>query len=134
VGIPTVFVSGDTTTVAEARSFLGEAIETVAVKEARGRNAAICRPLATTRAELTAAATRALGKRAEVVLYRPDEPWQLEVDFVTMAQCERASRTAGVERLGPMTVRIMGATPWEQYRVLWATLRSALYEPGSWLA
>jgi D-amino peptidase len=134
LGIPTVFVSGDTTTAGEARAFLGEAIETVAVKEARGRNAAICRPLAATRAELTAAAARALTNRAEVALYRPEQPWRLEVDFVTMPQCERASRTAGVERLGPMTVRIAGATPWEQYRVLWATLRSALYEPGSWLA
>jgi D-amino peptidase len=134
LGIPTVLVSGDTTTVAEARAFLGEAIETVAVKEARGRNAAICRPLAATRAELSAAAARALTNRAGVALYRPEEPWRLEVDFVTMPQCERASRTAGVERLGPMSVQILGATPWEQYRVLWATLRSALYEPGSWLA
>ena len=52
LGIPVVLVTGDTTTVAEARAFLGDAIETVAVKEARGRNAAICRPPGATRRPL----------------------------------------------------------------------------------
>ena len=134
LGIPTVMVSGDQTTIAEARAFLGDAVETVAVKEARGRNAAICRPPAATRPELTAAAAKALEQRSRVMPYRPDEPWRLEVDFVTMPQCERASRTAGVARLGPMSVLIEGATPWAQYQVLWAALRSALYEPAAWLA
>ena len=32
------------------------------------------------------------------------------------------------------TIRVLGDTPWEQYRNLWAGLRSALYEPASWLA
>jgi D-amino peptidase len=133
LGIPTVMVTGDTTTVAEARSFL-DGIETVAVKEARGRNAAICRPLAATRPEITAAAARALEKRASIRPYLPDRPWQLDVDLLTMQQCDRARRTAGVERIGPVTVRILGADPWQQYRNLWAALRSALYEPAAWLA
>ena len=127
LGIPTVLVTGDTTTQDEARAFLGDAIETVAVKAARGRNAAILRPLAATRPEITAAAARALAARDRVGLYRPEQPWRLEVDFVTVPQCDRAARAAGVERLGPLTLRIDGPTPWEQYRVLWAALRAALY-------
>jgi D-amino peptidase len=134
LGIPTVLVTGDETTCAEARTFLGEGIETVAVKRARGRNAAICRPPAATRPEITAAAARALAARERVGRYEPAKPWRLEADFVTMVQCERASRAAGVERLAPTTLLIDGADPWEQYRLLWGALRAALYEPAAWLA
>ncbi len=134
LGIPTVMVTGDATTVAEARAFLGESIETVSVKEARGRNAAICRPPAATRPKITAAAARALANREKVQPSVPDQPWRLEVDFLTMQQCDRAARTAGIERLGPLSVRIAGDSPWQQYRALWAGLRSALYEPAAWLA
>lgn len=134
LGIPTVMVTGDTTTVAEAQAFLGGAIETVAVKEARGRNAAICRPPSATLPEITAAATRALGKRGVIAPYMPRRPFDLEVDFLTMPQCDRAARTAGIERRGPLTIGVPGDEPWAQYFALWAALRSALYEPASWLA
>ena len=133
LGIPVVMVTGDTTTVAEARDFLGGEIETVAVKEARGRNAAICRPPGATRPEITAAAARALEKRDAIRPYQPERPLRLEVDFLTMAQCDRAGRTAGVERIGPVTIAVPGDDPWQQYRALWAALRSALYEPASFL-
>ena len=133
LGIPVVMVTGDTTTVAEARDFLGGEIETVAVKEARGRNAAICRPPGATRPEITAAAARALEKRDAIRPYQPERPLRLEVDFLTMPQCDRAGRTAGVERIGPVTIAVPGDDPWQQYRALWAALRSALYEPASFL-
>ena len=133
LGIPTVMVTGDATTVEEAKVFLGPEIETVAVKRATGRNAAICRPPAVTKPEITAAAERAVGQIGAVPLYRPEEPWRLEVDFTTMPQCDRAARTAGIERTGALGITVHGETPWEQYRTLWAGLRSALYEPASWL-
>lgn len=134
LGIPTVLVTGDATTCEEARSFLGDTVETVAVKSAFGKNAAICRPPAATAPEITAATKRALQNASNVAAYRTDETPNIEIDFLTMQHCDRASRTSGVERLGPMTIRVQGSTPWEQYRNLWAGLRSALYEPASWLA
>lgn len=133
LGIPVVMVTGDTTTIAEARHFLGDSIETVAVKEASGRNAAICRPPSATLPEITEAAKRALENRAATPPYNPDRPLLLEVDFLNMMQCDRASRIAGVEQVGPLTIQIAGADPWEQYRVLWAALRAALYEAASFL-
>jgi D-amino peptidase len=133
LGIPTVLVTGDQMTTAEARAFLGEEIETVTVKRARGRNAAICRSPAATLPEIEAAAKRAVGKAQQVSLYQPDVPWLLEVDFLTMQQCDRASRTAGAERTGPLSIMLHGDQPWDQYRVLWAALRAALYEPAAWL-
>ncbi len=133
LGIPTVLVTGDQTTIQEAQLFLGDQIETVVVKEARGHNAAICRPLQACYEDITAAANRAAQRLRDVPAYAPGRPWRLEVDFNTMAQCNRASRTAHTERLGPLTVAVHGDNPWEQYQALWAALRSALYEPASWL-
>ena len=51
-----------------------------------------------------------------------------------MVQCDRASRTPGVERLSPMTIRVLGNSPWEQYGNLWTALRASLYEPASFLS
>ena len=134
LGIPTIMVTGDTTTCAEAKSFLGEGIETVAVKRASGRNAAICRPPSATRPEIEAAAKRALERMAAIPAIAYQEPLRIEVDFLNMQQCARAGRTRGIEQVGPVTIAVEGDNPWEQYRNLWAGLRSALYEPASWLA
>ena len=134
LGIPIVLVTGDTTTMAEAGKMLPDGVELVAVKEARGRNAAICRPLAEARADIAAAAQRALANAASVEPYRPERPFEIEVDYLTMAQCERGACIGGVETRGPRTIRISSADPWEQYRVLWAALRAALCEPAGWLA
>lgn len=134
MGIPVVMVTGDTATVAEARDFLGGNIETVAVKEATGRNAALCRPPTATRPEITTAAARALAGRDRVPPYVPDQPFELEMDFLTMPQCDRAVRIAGIERRGPLTIRVHGDSPWNQYAALWSALRAALYEPASFLA
>lgn len=134
LGIPVIMVTGDQTTTREAVAFLGEQIATVAVKQASGRNAAICRPASTTRPEITAAAERALQNLANMHPYVPAATLVIEIDFLTMQQAERAGRTQGIERTGPVTITVLGSNPWEQYRNLWAGLRSALYEPASWLA
>lgn len=134
LGIPTVMVTGDETTMAEASDFLSDAIQTVTVKKSCGYNAAICRPLTQCHAEITDAAERALKSSDSIPLYRPSEPWELEVDFNTILQANRAGRTAGVTRVSPMTIGVDGDSPWDKYQNLWAALRSALYEPASWLA
>lgn len=113
---------------------LGDGLVTVAVKEATGPNAALCRTPAATRPEITAAARRALSERANWKVYAPGQPFTIEMDFVTMAQCNRASRTRGVERLSPMSIRVLGETAWEQYGNLWMAIRESLYEPASFLA
>jgi D-amino peptidase len=134
LGIPTVLVTGDTATMAETGAMLPSGVELVAVKEARGRNAALFRPLEECRADITAAAERSLANHANVSPYRPETPFEIEVDCVTMAQCERCAKISGVDQRGPRTIRISAAEPWEQYRVLWAALRAALCEPAGWLA
>lgn len=133
LGIPTVMVTGDATTIGEATDFLGSEIQTVTVKESCGRNAAICRPPAATLPEITEAAREAVGKIGSVNLYTPERPQTIEVDFNTMQQADRAGRTEGAEQTGPLSIRIEGTHLWDQYQTLWAALRSALYEPAVWL-
>lgn len=134
LGIPTVMVTGDETTCGEARAFLGDNIATVVVKSASGRNSAICRHPERTVIDIREAATLALAKIEAVPLYTVGSTARLEVDFLTMPQCDRASRCHGVERLNGVTVAIHGETLWEQYKHLWAAIRAALYEPASFLA
>jgi D-amino peptidase len=133
LGIPVIMVTGDTTTMSEAQSFLGNQIETVAVKEAVGTSAAICRPPSATLPEITAAAKRALENLDQAQVYNLPK-FRLELDFFTVPQCDRASRIASVERLGPVNVLISGDSPWDQYQTLWSALRAGMTEPASWLA
>jgi len=133
LGIPVIMVTGDTTTVAEAIEFLGNQIETVAVKEAVGTSAAICRPPSATVPEITEAAQRALENIGNAKIYQVAN-FRLEVDFFSVPQCDRATRIANVERLGPVTMLVEGDSPWDKYQTLWAALRAALTEPASWLA
>jgi D-amino peptidase len=134
LGIPVVLVTGDSTTVAEATRMLGDEVQTVAVKDATGRNAALCRPPTATGPEITEAAVSGLRNLQQAKIYRPSGNGVIEVDFCTMAQCIRASRVAGVEQIGPMTLRFHGESLWDRYRVLWAALRAAINEPASFLA
>src|SRR6185312_10003246 len=85
LGIPVIMVTGDTTTMAEATAFLGKQIETVAVKEAVGTSAAICRPPSATLPEITAAAKRALENLDQAQVYNPSS-FRLEVDFFSVPQ------------------------------------------------
>ncbi|MGA7671757.1 MAG: M55 family metallopeptidase [Nitrolancea sp.] len=133
MGIPVIMVTGDTTTVGEATEFLGSQIETVAVKEAVGTSAAICRPPSATVPDITAAAKRALENIGNARVYQ-SASFRLEVDLFNVPQCDRASRIANVERLGPVTILVEGGSPWDKYQTLWAALRAALTEPASWLA
>lgn len=133
MGIPVVMVTGDTTTCAEAHRFLGDEIQTVAVKDSVGRNSAICRPPSATLPEITEAAKKALENRGEVKPYLQGQSIQFELDFLTMLQCDRAAQVSGVERVSPVTIRIEGDNAWDQYGVLWSALRAALHEPASFL-
>lgn len=133
LGIPVIMVTGDRTTMGEVWSFLGNQVEKVAVKEAVGTSAAICRPPSATLPEITAAAKRALENLGSAKVYNLRD-FRLEVDFFRVPQCDRASLIASVERIGPLTINIEGDSPWDKYQTLWAALRAALTEPASWLA
>lgn len=94
---PVVFVSGDEAACAEARTLLGEGLETVAVKTGLGRFSA--RHLAPARARrlIQEGVARALSDPGRVAPYKLDSPVTLEVELTTSDQVDDFRQRAGVE-------------------------------------
>jgi D-amino peptidase len=100
-GVPVALVSGDQSLASEARSLLGDEVETVVVKQAVGRFAT--RSLAPTVAcqRIREGAARALRRRHEPYVLKP--PIQLEVDFAL-------TQMADMAELVPGSIRTSGRT------------------------
>jgi D-amino peptidase len=119
-GVPVVLVSGDQAVAAEAREFLGEAVETVVVKEALGRSAA--------RSVAPGVACRMIRERAAAALrgrhapFTFSPPIRLEVDFVTSVMADTAELVPGSQRVGGRTL----AFTHDDYREVFRAWR-ALY-------
>ena len=112
LGIPTIMVTGDSTTCAEARDFLGEGIETVAVKR---RQSAATPPSAARRPPPAPRSRRRRNGRWsawQTSRASPTgQPLRIEVDFLNMQQCARAGRTRGIEQARPGHDRGRGRRP-----------------------
>jgi D-amino peptidase len=119
-GVPVALVSGDQALAAEAREVLGPAVETVVVKQAVGRFAALSVP--------PVEACRRIREGAAAALRRPHAPIRLpspvhlDVEF-------RSTHMADMAELAPGTVRTAGravAYTHDDYREVFRAWR-ALY-------
>jgi len=111
-GVPIGLVTGDRAAVQEAIELLGP-IETVAVKQALGRLAAECFPVADNHHAIRAAAKRALeGRRTP---WKVDAPVRLRVELSRPDQADRAVRLPGAARLDGNTVEWIGQDMPEVY-------------------
>ena len=102
-GVPVVLVSGDNTLAAEARTLLGDAVETVVVKEAVSRYAARSLSPAEARRRIAAGATAALARP-----HRPHvaaTPVIIETEFARTVHADMAELVPGSERVDGRTVR-----------------------------
>jgi D-amino peptidase len=119
-GVPIVLISGDQQVIAEARDLLGAASVTVQVKEAIGRSAARCLPVAEARRRIQEGAKLALERRRTSVdgswLLRPPSPATLTVAFVNTTQAELAALVPGSERIEARSVQFTHADYREVYR------------------
>jgi D-amino peptidase len=97
LGVPVVLVTGDSTVCAQAREHLGD-IETVTVKEAITRYAARALHPAKACELIRAGAKRAVGRAATIAPFRPDPPFELEIDFVNAACADAAELVPGTRR------------------------------------
>ncbi len=100
--VPVIMLSGDQTVCAEAHEWLGE-VETAIVKQAHGRMAAECLPLAEAQQKIRAAATRAVKRLREGQAPAPlrlPSPITVVVDFIQSEMADRAMIFPGVRR-GP---------------------------------
>jgi D-amino peptidase len=100
--VPVILLSGDQTVCAEARGLLGD-LETAVVKQALGRYAAECLPIAVAQELIQTAAARAASRlRAgqAPAPFRLPPPITVAVDFVHSEMADRAMIFPGATR-GP---------------------------------
>lgn len=101
-GAPVIALTGDQHACAEAQDLLGPALEIAVVKNATGRFAAQCLPLAEAREHICEAAARAVLKFREGRAAKPynvSAPVRLTVEFKESQHVDRAFLMPGTERL-----------------------------------
>ncbi|MGC0421818.1 M55 family metallopeptidase [Embleya sp. AB8] len=113
-GVPVVLVTGDDLTCAEAARY-APGCRTVTVKTAISRHAAICRTPAATSTDIRREAAAALANPPDRPTTTPT-PHMIEVDVDSPYLAERASATAGVDVVGPRTVRLQAPDAREALR------------------
>jgi D-amino peptidase len=99
--VPVILISGDQTVSAEAVEMIG-AIETAAVKQARGRMAAECLPPEVAQQAIYDAARRAVGRLRAGESPQPlrlETPVTVTVELVHSEMADRAAISPGVRRL-----------------------------------
>jgi len=118
-GVPVIFLSGDQAAADDLRGSVPEA-ETAVVKEGLGYYT--CVSLAAEKAQevIEKTAARAFAKAAQVHPYRIQGPVTIEVEYTTRnTPSPDASLPAGIERVGPRTLRFSGKDFLTVWR-LWA--------------
>ncbi len=102
-GVPVVFLSGDQIICEEAKHLLGP-IETVAVKQAIGFNAAQMLPMERARKLIEQGVQRGVERRGEIKPFRQTQPVRLDVRFKNVLPTEKVSLIPGVNRTSGNTV------------------------------
>ncbi len=98
---PVIALTGDQHAGAEAQDLLGPALEIAVVKNATGRYAAQCLPLAEARERICEAAARAVTKFRSgqaPAPFRLQTPIRLGIEFMDTQQVDRAFLMPGTER------------------------------------
>ena len=113
-GVPVALVSGDQALAAEARALLGDAIETVVVKQAVGRFAAKSLAPSVACERIRAGALSALGRKHSPLKVSP--PIRLEVDFALTQMADMAELAPGSVRQAGRTVSYSGDDYREVFR------------------
>ena len=110
-GVPLLMVSGDEAACAEARAFF-RPIETAAVKQGLGRNAAIGYPPEEAREGIRQAARRAMALVGKARPFRPIAPMEVRLEMYRSDMCdEMVEKWPAAERLDARTIRRVTADP-----------------------
>ena len=105
--MPVTLVTGCSEAVKEAKRFLGDDIETVAVKEALGRFDAICLAPAKAHKLIKEAAERAVRKAKSIKPFRFKSPVEVIIEYFHSNFADPLSRLPNAERVGPRSVKII---------------------------
>ena len=139
-GVPVGLVAGADDLVREAHADLGNDVELVTTKIARGFNLAECWGPKRTQGELERAAHRAVARWREP--RRQGRPVRLPVSGPVVAElethrremCDKMALVPGLERVGARTVRAEGRDAAAAFGTLWHGITEAFKEPAAWLA
>jgi D-amino peptidase len=124
--VPVIMLTGDTETCAQAKTVLGDALLTVAVKEAQGRYAAKNLPLDEARKRLRECAKEALQKKGQMAAFRLDPPFKFELEVNNSAQAELPTLIYLIKRTNPRTLEFSA----DDYLVGFKLLRAAINLAG----
>ena len=113
-GVPVALVTGDEAVCAEARELLGE-VETAAVKEARGRQSALCAPQSATRELIREASQCAVAGAGRFKPFRPQGAAVFTVEFADSQQAARAGLYRQARMLDGLRVQVQGADVLEAF-------------------
>jgi len=122
--VPVILISGDQTVCAEATDLLGP-IETVAVKQARGRMAAECLPPEVAQQKIYEAARLAASRFRAGQASQPlrvQTPVTLTLDLVNSEMADRLELLQGVRRLEGKRIEIVAEDMLIAYRLLRAAV------------
>jgi len=117
-GVPVVLVSGDAAYVGQARQTYAVNAEAVVTKTAVTAQAAHLRPVDEVRADLRAAAERAMLGLGSQKPWVVGSPYTVEMKLANATHVEVAAGIPGVEKIGPLTVRFVEADPETAYRLI----------------
>ncbi|MCE5238845.1 M55 family metallopeptidase [bacterium] len=106
LGVPIGLVAGDRAACDEGRALLGD-IETVAVKDGRGRYVASCLPPAVARQQITEAAARAVSSASRFQPFVIPGPVTCEVEFTKPECADMVEPLPFVERTSGREIRFV---------------------------
>ena len=112
-GVPMGLVTGDEAACAEARDLLGADVATVAVKQAVGRNFAICQHPKTAAARIRDAAKAVVQGGTKVKPLKVAFPCEVEIVMMRTDFADERMRMSGVKRVDPRTIRWTANSPAE---------------------
>lgn len=116
--VPVVFVSGDKAVCEQARSMLGDAVVTVAVKEGIGKRAARSLPLKKAHELIRQEVSKAVRQRGSVKPYTLRAPFTFELTFFRSSQADQASVIPGVTRRNAKTLSLTSDDPVTGFKFL----------------
>jgi D-amino peptidase len=122
-GVPVALVTGDDKCCEQAASRL-PGVKTVVVKHALGRNVATSLSPERAREEIRFAATEAVKTAHSLDLFRPEPPFELEIDVADTVCADICSLVPGTQRPAPRTLTFRSESFDEAFRCLlaWAYL------------
>ncbi|MFC2079299.1 M55 family metallopeptidase [Candidatus Bipolaricaulota bacterium] len=127
--VPVVLLSGDEATCASARSFIGEWLETAAVKRSIGRESSVCLHPTLTTQLIRDAAKKAVMARSAARPCKAVLPITLDIEFFKSSMADQATVFPDARRLDARSVRIEADSVERAYRLmltLFALARNSL--------